>query len=274
MNALMEKLHFVQVEESDGIVTVRLNRPGTRNAFNPPLVVELCEVFQELRGQDDVRVVLLSGAGSTFCAGMDLKWVMTAQHHSEAQRLQTAEHIMAMYQTIFDCPVPLVGRIQGGAFGGGVGLVACCDVVVAAEDTQFAFREVRLGMVSAIIAPYILRKLGFSQASRYCLTGEGFSAAEAKRIGLVHEVVPAQDLDSRVQSLTQELLRIGPLAGRETKKLFRQLLELPEEEQGVWCAQTNARVCGTEEAQEGFQAFLEKRSPAWATEFPGGKATK
>lgn len=248
----------------DGIITVTLNRPTVRNAFDPALVAELSSAFQAVGGDHSARAVVLAGAGPIFCAGMDLRWMARSEPASETQRLQDADQLQRMVRAIDECPCPVIGRVQGAAYGGGIGLVAACDIVVAAEDALFALREVRVGLVPAVIAPFLLRKLGHSHVRRYCLTGESFSAQTAKSIGLVHEVVPSDQLDASIQELTDHLHQSGPQAVRETKSLLRQLLSFPEQDRWRVTTHANARVRGTEEAREGMRAFMEKRPPAWA----------
>jgi methylglutaconyl-CoA hydratase len=262
----MRKYELIKVEPHNGIVQVTLNRPEVRNAFNSQMVVELRSVFQELGQDQNVRAIVIAGAGPIFCAGLDLRWVASSDGKNQAQWLQEAEHLTQMYQAIDECPCPVVGRVHGSAFGGGIGIVASCDVVVASEEAQFALREVRVGLVPAVIAPYLLRKLGFSWTSRYRLTGEPFSARIAQTMGLVHEVVPAEELDSHIQILSNQFLQVGPQAVRETKFLLRRLLTLPDQDRWSFCAQTNARIRGTSEAHEGLQAFVEKRLPTWVKE--------
>lgn len=253
------------LDARDGITTVTLNRPKARNAFDAGLIAEVASVFHAFEGNASVRAVVLAGTGPVFCAGMDLGWMAGSEPTSETQRLRDAEQLQRMLRAIEECPCPVIGRVQGAAYGGGIGLIAACDLVVAAEDAQFALREVRVGLVPAVIAPLLLRKIGPSPVRRYGLTGEPFSAQQAKAIGLAHEVVPADQLDVTIQELTDHLRQSGPQAVRETKSLLRQLLAVPEQEQWRVTVRANARARGTAEAQEGMRAFLEKRPPAWVS---------
>lgn len=257
----MNSQDTVLVESRDGIARVTLNRPQARNAFDARMVTGLCDIFEHLAADPKVRVVVLSGSGAVFCAGVDLNWM--ADSSSEKQRMGDAELLMRMIRGIDACPAPVVGRIHGAAFGGGIGLVSLCDIVVAAEDTRFALREVRVGLVPAVIAPFLLRKVGVSQFQRFALTGETFTASAARDIGLVHEVVAAQELDASIGKVTEQLLQAAPLATRATKELLRRLPALPEGEARATCIEFNARIRGTEEAQEGMRAFAEKRPPSW-----------
>lgn len=264
----------VLVESRDGIATVTLNRPQARNAFDARMVTGLCDIFRHLAADPKVRGVVLSGGGPVFCAGVDLNWMAGAA--SETERRGDAELLMNMLRAIEGCPAPVVGRIQGAAFGGGLGLVALCDIAVASEDARFALREVRVGLVPAVIAPFLLRKVGVSQFQRFALTGEPFTARVARDMGLVHEVVPAHELDAAMGNVIEQLLQAAPEAARATKALLRRLPALPEEEGRAACIESNARIRGTEEAREGTRAFVEKRPPSWAQEPPGkgkGKAS-
>ena len=259
----MKHFETVKMEIQDTVAQVTLNRPEVRNAFNSQMVIELSALFQGLGQNPNIRVIILRGAGPTFSAGMDLKWLTTTDQNSEVQRVQAAEHLLQMYQAIDECPYPVIARVHGAAFGGGAGLLAVCDMAVASPDAQFAFREVRLGLIPAIIAPYLLRRLGVSQTTRLCLTGENFSADVAKQVGLVQEVVPAEELDSHIHVLIEHILQGGPEAIKETKKFLRQLLALPDQDKWPLCTRVNAEMRGSAEAAEGLLAFVEKRSPHW-----------
>lgn len=259
----MKHLETVKLQIQDSVAQVTLNRPEVRNAFHPQMVVELSTLFQDVSQNPDVRVIILSGAGSTFCAGLDLKWLTISGPSSVAQRVQAAEHLLRMYQAVDECPYPVIARVHGAAFGGGAGLIAACDMAVASPDAHFAFREVRLGLIPAIIAPFLLRRLGVSQTTRLCLTGESFSADTAKLIGLVQEVVPVEELDSHIHLLIDHILQGGPEAIKETKKLLRKLLAFPDQDTWALCTQVNAQMRGSAEAAEGLSAFVEKRHPNW-----------
>ncbi len=264
----MDAQDSVLVESRDGIARVTLNRPQARNAFDARMVTGLCGIFEHLAGDPKVRGVVLSGSGPVFCAGVDLTWM--ADSASEKERIRDAELLMRMLRAIDGCPAPVVGRIHGAAFGGGLGLVALCDIVVASDDARFALREVRVGLVPAVIAPFLLRKVGVSRFQRFALTGEPFTAGVAKDIGLVHEVVPEKELDAAVGEVTEQVLQAAPLATRATKELLRRLPALPEEEARANCIESNAQIRGTEEAQEGLRAFAQKRPPSWVPP-PSGK---
>lgn len=260
----MGQFVHLQVELRDGIARVILNRPERRNAFDAAMVGELRDAFEKLGRDSSIRGIVLTGAGPAFCAGADLRWMSPASPVPETQARADADLLMGMYRTIDECPCPVIGRVQGPAFGGGVGLVACCDIVVAAEDVTFALSEVQLGLVPAIIAPFLLRKAGDSFVRRYCLTAESFSAPQAKQFNLVHDVVAKDRLDGRTNEVAEMIVRLAPQAVRQTKMLFRRLLSLPEADLEAVCVQANVQARLSAEAQEGLRAFLDKRPPAWA----------
>lgn len=259
----MPRFSTLLVESSRGIARVTLNRPERRNAFDALMADELREAFEELGGDPSVRGVILAGAGPAFCAGADLRWMSPDPPVSEAQAREDAERLVRMYRAIDECPCPVIGRVHGSVFGGGVGLAAVCDIVVAVGDTVFALSEVKLGLVPAVIAPFLLRKAGESFVRRYCLTGEAFSASVAKHFNLVHDVVEKDGLEKRIDELIEAVLQLAPSASQYTKALFRRILRLPDADRWTVCAQANAETRLSAEAREGLRAFLEKRAPAW-----------
>lgn len=242
--------------ELDGdIVRVTLARPELRNAIDAATIAALSEAFADVGA---VRAVVLAGDGRSFSAGADLEWMRSSIDLDAAANLADAEALRQLFVAIDSCPAPVIAVVQGHAFGGAVGLVACADIALAHTAAVFAFSEVKLGIVPATISPYALRKLGESAARRYFLTGERFDAQTALRIGLVHEVT--DDLDGALERLLAELRSAAPEATREAKRL---VLERP---QGVETAHWIARRRTTAEAQEGLRAFLERRRPGWAPE--------
>lgn len=262
----MPRFTNLLVESAHAIARVTLNRPERRNAFDALMVDELREAFEELGGDPSVRGVVLASAGPAFCAGADLRWMSSESPASEARAREDAERLIRMYRAIDECPCPVVCHVHGSAFGGGVGLLTVCDIVVSADDSVFALSEGRLGLVPAVIAPFLLRKAGEAFVRRYCLTGEVFSAAVAKQFNLVHDVVEKGGLEKRAEELIEMILRLAPRASRNTKALFRRLLQLPDADRWTVCSQANTEARLSAEAQEGLQAFLEKRAPSWAAE--------
>lgn len=260
----------ILVESHNSLARVTLNRPHRRNALDANMVDELCNAFEGLGRDESVQVIVLTGNGSAFCAGADLNWMGSGGSVSAAEAQKDAERLMKMFRAIDECPCPVVGRIQGPAFGGGVGLIAVCDIAVAVEDASLALSEVRLGLVPAVIAPFMLRKTGESFVRRFFLTGESFSVSAARQFHLVHDVIERDKLNARVDELVQMILRLAPQATRDTKALCRRLLTLSEEERLTACIEANAHARVSAEAQEGLRAFLEKRLPVW-TEGKRGK---
>ncbi len=248
----------------DGVANVLLNRPEVHNAFNATSIAELSAVLRRLEADPEVRVVVLSGAGTSFCAGADLNWMQQVAAFSAKQNRADAGALAAMLAVLNSLSKPTVARVHGAAFGGGAGLVACCDIAVGSPDATFAFSEARLGLIPAAISPYVVAAIGARAARRYFLTGERFSAAEAQRLGLLHELVPAQELDSRIATLVDALRAAGPHAQAECKALLRSLVNRPVDARMVAdTARRIARVRASPEGREGIAAFLAKRKPAW-----------
>jgi len=241
----------LKIERERHVLRVTLARPERRNAFDAELIAELTEAFA---GVGDARAVVLAGEGQSFCAGADVEWQRSAVDLSYAENVEDALRLYRMCETIDHCPAPVVTRVHGYALGGGSGLAACADVAIAAPDAVFGFSEVKLGIIPAVISPFVLPKIG-AHARRYFLTGERFDAETALRIGLVEEV--AADLDTAVDRVVSELLTSGPKAVREAKRLIR------EQPAGKETAQMAARLRAGEEGQDGLRAFLDKREPEW-----------
>jgi methylglutaconyl-CoA hydratase len=238
--------------ERDGhVLRVTLARPERRNAFDAELIAELTAAFADV---GDARGVVLAGEGPSFCAGADIEWQRSSIDLSYDENVEDAMRLYRMCETIDRCPAPVIARVQGFALGGGSGLVACADIAVAAPDATFGFSEVKLGIIPAVISPFVLPKLG-AHARRFFLTGERFDAETALRIGLVDEVTP--ELDGAVDRVIEELLTSGPQAVREAKRLIR------ERPQGEETAQIAARLRAGDEGQEGLRAFLERRAAGW-----------
>jgi methylglutaconyl-CoA hydratase len=254
-----------------------LNRPDVRNAFNEIVIAELTAWAAEAReraSRHELRVVVLSGAGKTFCAGADVAWMSKTIAYTEDENLRDAAAMSRMFAAIDELPVPVIGRIHGAALGGGAGLAAVCDIVVADERTLFGFTEVKLGILPAVISPFALAKIGRSAARELFLTGARFSAARAKEIGLVHAVVSAHELDNTVTTYVQELLGGGPEAIAAAKGLIPAVWG---QTAGGAAPFTTAAIAArrvSKEGQEGLRAFLDKRPPRWSPQFVTTKATK
>ncbi len=256
----------LKITRQGSIARVFLNRPDVRNAFDDQLIAELGAAFGELGGDESVRVILLSGEGKVFCAGADISWMRRSVDMSVEENREDTLRLARMLRAIDENPHPVIGMVHGAVLGGACGLVAACDMVIAAEGTKFGFTEVRLGIVPAAISTFVLPKIGERYARRYFLTGEIFAAVDAKQIGLVHEVVPAGELEATADSLCASIAGSGPRAVAEGKKLVRNIKGREREDAISYTADLIARVRTSEEGQEGLRAFLEKRKPNWIEE--------
>jgi methylglutaconyl-CoA hydratase len=257
-------MNHLLLDVSGHRATVTLNRPDVRNAFNDEVIAELTQAFLQLGARDDVRCIVLAASGTAFCAGADLNWMRRMADYTREQNVADAAALAVMLRTVFECPKPTIARVHGDVYAGGTGLVAACDMAVAVDTAQFCLSETRLGLVPATISPYVVRAMGARAAHRWFLTAERFDAAEAYRIGFIHEVVNADALDARVDALAATLAACGPAAVRTTKKLVQDVAErdiTPAlERMTVECI---ADVRASAEGREGVQSFLNKRKPAW-----------
>lgn len=249
------------------LATVTLNRPDVRNAFNETTISELTLAFDELGRNELVRAIVLAANGVAFCAGADLNWMkkMAAYTHAEnhADALQLAE----MLRTIYLCPKPVVAKVQGDCYAGGMGLVAACDIIVAAEEANFCLSEVKLGLIPATISPYVIKAMGENAARRYFLTAERFSAQEAQRIGFAHEVVAADALDAKVAEIVKALSNNSPHAVQQAKVLVRDVVgQTVNDALLADTAERIAHIRASEQGREGVQSFLEKRKPNWLSQ--------
>jgi methylglutaconyl-CoA hydratase len=257
-------LERLEVDRDGGVARVWLNRPAVRNAFDGQTVTELRRVLDDLGADEMVRVVVLGGRGPVFSAGADLEWMKTVAGFGPDDNLREADALAGLFHAIHTSPKPFLARVHGAALGGGAGLVAACDIAVAAEGTRFGFTEVRLGLIPAVISPYVVRRIGESAARELFLTGERFDAGHAREIGLVRRVVPEGDLDAAVDGRVRELLRAGPAAVAEAKALLAAVSGRPVEAVRRDTVERIARLRASPEGQEGLRAFLEKRAPGWA----------
>jgi methylglutaconyl-CoA hydratase len=254
----------ISITEDGPIARVTLARPEVRNAFNAELIRELRDAFARLSDAQSIRAVVLSGEGKSFCGGADVNWMRGALDLSYDENVADAEAMSDMFRAIDRCEKPVIGRIFGAALGGGAGLAAVCDVAIAAEETIFGFTEVKLGILPAVISPFVLAKIGVSYARALFVTGERFDAARAQRIGLVHEVVPANQLDAAVTRVTSEVLTAGPHAIAAAKRLIPQVLASSYDGTRGVTANAIARQRVSAEGQEGLRAFLERRAAEFA----------
>lgn len=246
------------------LLTITLSRPEVRNAFNDEVIAELTQAFQTAAASAEVRAVVLAAEGPAFCAGADLNWMRRMADYTRAENLADAAKLAEMLRVMYACPKPTIARIQGDVVAGGMGLVAACDMAVTVDTAGFCLSEVKLGLIPATISPYVIRAMGARAAHRYFLTAERFSAQEAHRIGFVHEVVPAEQLDTKVAELVKALVNASPNAVRSCKELVQTVAD--REIDGALIAQTVegiADIRSSTEGKEGVQSFLQKRKPNW-----------
>ncbi|MBW8881275.1 MAG: enoyl-CoA hydratase/isomerase family protein [Asticcacaulis sp.] len=248
--------------ESDrlGVARVTLNRPEVHNAFNAGMISDLKDAFEDLGRQDGIRVIVISGAGRSFSAGADLSWMQRAAEQDEEMNRDDARELAHMFEAIDACPKPVIGLVHGGVYGGGVGLAACCDVVIAHTGTQFGLTEVKLGLIPAVISPFVLAKIGMSASRRYMLSGERFDAAEALRIGLAHQV--AEDVEAAAQPVIHAFREAAPGAVADIKDLLSDIAHKGTRAGDLTARRIAARRA-SDEGKAGVAAFLEKRKPHW-----------
>ena len=254
---------LVDVQREGAVARIWFDRPESHNALNADVGRELSAALHTLADEASCRVVVLGGRGPSFSAGADIGAMKASANASFEQNLAEAETLAGVFASLADFPKPVVGRVHGNVFGGGVGFVCCCDIVVATDDAKFGLTEVRLGILPGIISPYVIRRLGDRWAREFMLTGERFGAAEALRIGLVHYSVPTAQLDAKVDERVAELLKGGPEAQKRVKRLLELWSDVGWEEYRLALPRTLAEVRSGDEAKDGLAAFFEKRSPKW-----------
>ena len=263
------QFEHLEVRQEGAVVHVTMNRPDVHNAFNQRVIEELNAAFQWVQDEATCRVVVLAGQGRSFCAGADLAWMRSMADYSDAENVRDARELAGLFRRIDGCRVPVIGRIQGAAIGGGAGLVACCDIPIAAARTKFGFSEVRLGIAPAVISPFVMAKIGRGAARELFVTGSRFDAARALHIGLVNHVVPDEGaLDVAVDEAINGVLQGAPAAVTACKDLARTVGQMQPKEAFESTARLIAQLRAAPEGQEGMAAFLERRRPSWALE-PG-----
>lgn len=254
----------IETALNEGVALIWLNRPELRNALNDTLIAELTDAFERAIDDDSVRAILLAGHGKAFCAGADLNWMKRAREFTPEQNRADTVALARLLRLMYESPKPTVARVHGPAFAGGMGLVTACDIALASTDAKFCLSEVKLGLIPAMISPYVVKAMGESTARRYFLTAEVIEAAEAYRIGLVHDLSMPAELDDKVNEILGHLVQAGPQAVRETKRLIRDVSGRTIDEALLTdTAERIARVRASDEGQEGIASFLEKRKPAW-----------
>ncbi len=258
----------LEIHIAQHVAVVWLAREKLRNAFNETLIGELTLAFSRLGDDDDVRAIVLAGRGPAFCAGADLEWMRRMAGYSFEENRADAQRLAEMLRTIYLTPKPVIARVHGDVYAGGMGLVAACDIVVAANTANFCLSETRLGLIPATISPYVIRAMGEQAARRYALTAERFDATEALRIGFVHAVVAADALDVYVNEILAALMQTSISAVREAKRLVREIAGRPIDDATVSdTAERIAAIRASDDGREGVRAFLDKRKPRWVTDF-------
>ena len=258
-----EPIILTEVTE-EGIGQISLNKPNKRNAFDEEMIAVLTQTFADMGANENVRAVVLRGEGVSFCAGGDMEWMRRSAEFSYDENVEDAKNLGTLLKTINELPKPTIALVHGHAFGGGVGLTAACDIAIAAADTQFCLSEVRIGLIPSVIAPYVIGAIGERQARRYFLTAERFNGGEARRIGLVHEVVFPHELDKKALEILRTMFEGAPEAQRKGKALIRDIARKPITEEMIEMTSTRiAEARASKEGREGLDAFLNKREPSW-----------
>lgn len=256
-------MSFVEIKEAAQVAYVKLNRPDIRNAFDPSMIMDITKAFTSLSARADLRAVVLQGEGKVFCAGADLNWMREMVNYTLDQNKEDSLKLFAMFEAIAQCSLPVIGLVQGAAFGGALGLVACCDYVIADPQTQFCFSEVKLGIAPAVISAFINRKAVAGKVRHFMMSGAVFNSQQAAEAGLVTEVASSTDFTTRLEHVLKGYRECGPEAVRETKKLLNDLPNLSWEDQRQRTSQLIAERRVSDEGQEGLKSFLAKRSPNW-----------
>lgn len=270
---MSNEMQTLDVRRVGGVAHVYLNRADVRNAFNDDVIAELRHTFKALSADDQLLAVVLGGHGKAFCAGADLNWMRAMADYSWEQNRADAKALADMLWTIYSCPVPVIARLHGDCYAGGVGLVSVCDVRVATAGVQLCLSEAKLGLLPGTIAPYVVRAMGESAARRYFVTAERFSAETAKGLGMLHEVVEAEQLDATIQTMLDAITANGPKATRACKALVREVADAPiSNELRARTADLIADIRATDEGREGVQSFLMKRKPNWLASTPTSEA--
>lgn len=260
---LNNKLQTILFYIENSIAYIILNRPEIHNAFNNVMISELIAVFDDIKEDADIRIVILTGKGKSFCAGADLNWMREVKDYSYDKNLKGSLELSELFHKIYTSSKPTIARVNGTAIGGGTGLVAVCDIAVAAKKAKFSFSEVKLGLIPACISPYVVKKCGEGRCREFFLTGERMTAEKACTAGLINFVAPLDEIDKIVDGLVTQLISSGPVAIQKCKELLRKVPEMSLEKVGKYTAEVIAKMRISDEGQEGMSAFFEKRKPKW-----------
>ncbi len=258
------KYETIEITKEDSIVTVKLNRPDVHNAMSEKLMKELTNCFKELSNDDNAKIIILTGNGKSFCAGADLNWMKSMAKYTMEENIRDSKLLLDLYEAIYSCPKPVIGKINGHAFGGGIGLIAVCDITIGVPGKKYAFSEVNLGIIPSVISTYIARRISSSDMRRLFITGERFTSEYAKEIKLLDYVVSEAEFDSKIQKTIEQLRSSGPKAIEEIKKLVNNYEKLDIEKYKEHTVKKISELRVSDEGQEGINAFLEKRKPKWS----------
>lgn len=253
----------IEVSKQNDVATIYLNRPEVHNAMNEPLMTELTDCFKELSDDNTVRIIVLTGKGKSFCAGADLNWMKSMVNYSKEDNIKDSRLLLDLFETIYSCPKPVIGRINGHAFGGGLGLIAVCDIAISVPGLKFAFSEANLGIISSVISTYVAPRVSLSDMRRLFITAERFDTTVARGIGLIDFVVSPEEFDSKVEYYIEQLRSSGPIAMAEVKNLIKNLREMHIDKYKEFTVKKISELRISEEGREGINAFLEKRKPRW-----------
>ncbi len=254
---------LLKISNKNAIVEVRLNRPEIHNAFNDELIKQITETFQKLSADESVRLIVLTGEGRSFCAGADLNWMKSMKDYSQTENFEDSQKLAKMFQVINECPIPVIGKVNGHALGGGVGLVSVCDYVITHDKAKFGFTEVRLGLIPAVISPFCINKIGESNARAWFLSGELFQGNKALEMGLVHQVSTLENFEEDFENVIRSFLYAGPQAARDAKRLVENVLQSNKGDIAEYTCNAIAQKRVSDEGQEGMSALLEKRKAQW-----------
>jgi len=258
------KYKTIEVKKGNNLATVTLNRPDVHNAMNEELMKELTMCFNDISTDENTRIIILTGNGKSFCAGADLNWMKSMASYSKEENIQDSKLLLDLYESIYTCPKPVIGRINGHAFGGGLGLIAVCDLTIGVPGKKFAFSEAKLGIIPSVISTYIVRRIGLANMRRLFITGERFTSDHAKDIGILDYVVPEEEFDEMVQKYVNQLRSSGPIAIKEVKNLISNCEQMNQEAYKKFTVKKIAELRVSNEGQEGINAFLEKRKTTWS----------
>jgi len=255
----------INVQKEKDVITISLNRPEVHNAMNEQMMKELTDCFKKMGNDDKVRIIILTGNGKSFCAGADLNWMKSMVHYSKEENIRDSRLLVDLYESIYQCPKAVIAKVNGHAFGGGLGLFAVCDITIAIPDCKFAFSEVKLGIIPSVISTYVIRRINvLSQVRRLFVTGERFNSDYAEKIGLIDFVIPEEEMDKKIQKYISILHSSGPKAIIEVKKLLNSYENFSIEDYKEHTVNIIAKLRASDEGQEGINAFLEKRKSKWS----------